>query len=196
EHVDPEAVGNRRVIPMSNQAGRANLVRRLTEAGLAVDPKDARLGPLLDTVKEREDLGYAYDSAAASFELLARRELGQLPEFFTVDRYRVTVERRFNAIGQRVTVSEAVVAVQIGGQRTVSVAESIDPETHQDQGPVNALSLALAKDLGPYQAHVAEMRLVDFRVRIIGAGTEAVTRVVLDATDASGDIWSTVGVSA
>ncbi|MEO0822430.1 MAG: alpha-isopropylmalate synthase regulatory domain-containing protein, partial [Pseudomonadota bacterium] len=196
EHVAPESVGNRRVIPMSNQAGRANLVRRLAEAGLAVDPKDPRLVGLLAEVKTREDQGYAYDSAAASFEILARRHLGLLPGFFTVDRYRVTAERRFNAIGERVTVSEAVVAVHLDGKRMISASESIDPETQADQGPVNALARALRKDLGRYQADIDDMRLVDFRVRIIGAGTEAVTRVLLDSADAAGNQWSTVGVSA
>ncbi|MEM9783420.1 MAG: citramalate synthase [Pseudomonadota bacterium] len=196
EHVDPAAVGNARVIPMSNQAGRANLVRRLAEAGIEAERDDPRLGRLLELVKTREEAGWAYDSAAASFEILARRILGIMPAFFTVDRYRVTVERRFNALGERVTASEAVVAVDIEGERRVSVAESIDPETREDQGPVNALARALITDLGPYQHLVANFRLVDFRVRIIGAGTEAVTRVLLDATDESGALWSTVGVSA
>ncbi|MEL6774526.1 MAG: citramalate synthase [Pseudomonadota bacterium] len=196
EHVDPALVGNARVIPMSNQAGRSNLLRRLAEAGIEADPKDPRLTRLLEQVKEREDQGFAYDSAQASFELLARRALGQLPSFFTVDRYRVTVERRFNALGERVTVSEAVVVVHIDGVRTISASESIDPETGADQGPVNALARALSKDLGRFQPLIEDLRLVDFRVRIIGAGTEAVTRVLLDSTDASGEVWSTVGVSA
>ncbi|MEM6489775.1 MAG: citramalate synthase [Pseudomonadota bacterium] len=196
EHVDPAAVGNRRIVPVSNQAGRANLVRRLAEAGIETKADDPRLARLLDRIKRREDDGYAYDSAAASFELLARRMLDQMPRFFAVDRYRVTVERRFNALGERVTVSEAVVAVSVDHERRVSVSESIDPVTQADQGPVNALALALRKDLGRYQRFIEDMRLVDFRVRIIGAGTEAVTRVLLDAGDGSGAVWSTVGVSA
>ncbi|MGF1553558.1 MAG: citramalate synthase [Paracoccaceae bacterium] len=196
EHVEPEAVGNARVIPMSNQAGRANLARRLQEAGLDVEASDPRLPGLLDLVKRREDEGYAYDSAAASFELLARRHLGQVPRFFEVRRYKVGVERRFNAIGERVTVSDAMVEVDVQGERMISAADSVDPETQADQGPVNALARALSKDLGRYQGHIEDMRLVDFRVRIIGAGTEAVTRVLIDAADDEGDLWSTVGVSA
>ncbi|MEM9765436.1 MAG: alpha-isopropylmalate synthase regulatory domain-containing protein, partial [Pseudomonadota bacterium] len=196
EHVAPESVGNARVIPMSNQAGRANLVSRLREAGLEVDPADARLPALLSEVKDREDRGYAYDSAGASFEILARRMLGQLPAFFEINRYRVIVERRFNALGERISLSEAVVEVTVDGRSMMSVATSMDPDSQSDQGPVNALALALSKDLGRYQRFIDDMRLVDFRVRIIGAGTEAVTRVLLDATDATGEVWSSVGVSA
>ncbi|MEM6421480.1 MAG: alpha-isopropylmalate synthase regulatory domain-containing protein, partial [Pseudomonadota bacterium] len=94
------------------------------------------------------------------------------------------------------TVSEAVVIVHLDGARMISASESIDPETGSDQGPVNALARALSKDLGRFQPLIEDLRLVDFRVRIIGAGTEAVTRVLLDSTDASGEVWSTVGVSA
>ena len=196
EHVPPKVVGNARFIPMSNQAGQSNLRKRLAKAGIAVAEGDPRLGAILEAVKAREDRGYAYDGAAASFELLARAMLGALPRFFEVERYRVTVERRQNAKGETITVSEAVVAVQVGGARVMSVSESQDPATRADQGPVNALARALAKDLGPYQAYIADMRLVDFRVRITSGGTEAVTRVVIDSEDGAGRRWSTVGVSA
>ena len=194
EHVDPEKVGNARIIPMSNQAGQSNLRARLAEAGIAVAAGDPALSRMLDLVKVREDQGYAYDSAQASFELLAREELGTLPRFFEVERYRVTVERRRNALGQRISVSEAVVVVQLGAQRTLSVSESFD-DTGADRGPVNALWRALAKDLGPYQAAIDDMALVDFRVRITGAGTDAATRVTIDSADGHGNRWSTVGVS-
>jgi 2-isopropylmalate synthase len=195
EHIPPEAVGNERVVPMSNQAGRANLVRRLAEAGIAADPRDKRLGDLLRHVKDREDQGFAYDSAQASFELLARRYLGQLPKFFQVDRYRVSVERRDDPHDGIVTVSEAVVVVHVDGERMISASESVDPLTHADQGPVNALARALRKDLGRYQEYIDDLKLVDFKVRIIGAGTEAITRVLIDSADARGNAWSTVGVS-
>lgn len=196
EHVPPEAVGNDRIIPMSNQAGLSNLRQRLTAAGIAVEPGDPRLAAILTEVKAREDRGFAYDGASASFDLLARGMLGQLPRFFEVERYRVTVERRTNARGDTITVSEAVVVARFGEERVMSVSESQDPVTHADQGPVNALSRALAKDLGPYQAYIADMRLVDFRVRITSGGTEAVTRVSIDSEDGRGRLWSTVGVSA
>ncbi|MEZ5779596.1 MAG: citramalate synthase [Paracoccaceae bacterium] len=194
EHVDPATVGNARVIPMSNQAGQSNLRARLVSAGIEVGAKDARLARILEVVKEREDQGYAYDGAQASFEILARRELGLLPDFFEVKRYRVTVERRKNKRDRMVTLSEAVVVVKIGGQKMLSVSESMD-ETGSDRGPVNALSKALAKDLGPYQAMIDDMRLVDFKVRITQGGTEAVTRVIIDSEDSEGHRWSTVGVS-
>ena len=195
EHIAPERVGNARVIPMSNQAGQSNLRARLEAAGIVVAAGDARMGRILEVVKEREDQGYAYDSAQASFELVARRELGLLPEFFEVKRYRVTVERRKNKYNRMVSLSEAVVVVKIGDQKMLSVSESMDAQG-TDRGPVNALAKALAKDLGPYQACIADMKLVDFKVRITQGGTEAVTRVIIDSEDAAGRRWSTVGVSA
>lgn len=194
EHIDPALVGNERIIPMSNQAGQSNLRARLAQAGIEVDPKDPRLAQILDVIKEREDQGYAYDGAQASFELIARRELGLLPAYFSVERYRVTVERKRTASGKMGHLSEAVVVVNIGGQRTLSVSEGI-VEDGSDGGPVNALSKALAKDLGPYQSVIDDMKLVDFRVRITQGGTEAVTRVTIDSEDGQGRQWSTVGVS-
>ena len=194
EHIDPGLVGNARVIPMSNQAGQSNLRARLAAAGIQVAPGDPRLARILDSIKEREDQGYAYDGAQASFELLARRELGLCPEFFEVKRYRVTVERRKNKYNQMVTLSEAVVVVKVGEQKVMSVSDSMD-ETGQDRGPVNALAKALAKDLGPYQAAIDDMKLVDFKVRITQGGTEATTRVIIDSEDGQGHRWSTVGVS-
>ena len=195
EHIPPESVGNERVIPMSNQAGQSNLRARLAQAGIEIDPKDPRLAGILDEIKRREDQGYAYDGAQASFELLARRELGLNPAFFEVKRYRVTVERRKNKYDRIVSLSEAVVVVKIGDQKMLSVSESMD-ETGTDRGPVNALSKALGKDLGPYQAVIDDMKLVDFKVRITQGGTEAVTRVIIDSEDGQGRRWSTVGVSA
>ena len=194
EHIDPATVGNARIIPMSNQAGQSNLIRRLSEAGLTVEKGDPALGTILEEIKAREAEGYSYDTAQASFELLARRALGQLPTFFEVKRYKVTVERRKNKYNRMVSLSEAVVVVKIGDQKMLSVSESMD-ETGADRGPVNALSKALAKDLGPYQSYIDDIRLVDFKVRITQGGTEAVTRVIIDSQDSTGRRWSTVGVS-
>ncbi|MBN9886364.1 citramalate synthase [Salipiger abyssi] len=195
EHIDPGAVGNRRVIPMSNQAGQSNLRRRLAEAGFEVEKGDPALPRILETIKAREAEGYTYDTAQASFELLAREELGRLPEFFEVKRYRVTIERRKNKYDKMVSLSEAVVVVKVDGVKKLSVSDSLDTDGH-DRGPVNALSKALAKDLGPYQAVIDDMRLVDFKVRITQGGTEAVTRVIIDSQDGAGRRWQTVGVSA
>ncbi|MCR9108085.1 MAG: citramalate synthase [Rhodobacteraceae bacterium] len=195
EHIDPGLVGNRRVIPMSNQAGQSNLRRRLAEAGFEVPDKDPALARILDRIKAREAEGYSYDTAQASFELLARDELGMLPEFFEVKRYRVTVERRKNKYNKMISHSEAVVVVKVDGDKKLSVSESMD-ELGNDRGPVNALSKALAKDLGRYQDLIDDMRLVDFKVRITQGGTEAVTRVIIDSEDGQGRRWATVGVSA
>ena len=195
EHIDPALVGNQRDIPMSNQAGQSNLRKRLKEANLIVERDDPALGRILELVKEREAQGYSYDTAQASFELLARRELGLCPDFFEVKRYKVSVERRKNKYNRMVSLSEAFVVVRIDGEKKMSVSESMD-ELGNDRGPVNALSKALAKDLGPYQAMIDDMNLTDYKVRITQGGTEAVTRVVIDCEDSKGRSWATVGVSA
>ena len=194
EHVPPESVGNARIVPMSNQAGQSNLKARLAQMGLEVSDKDA-LGRILDRIKLREGEGYSYDSAQASFELEARRELGLMPEFFEVERYRATVERRRDDKGNMSHLSEATVVVNIAGERHLSVSEGITADGG-DGGPVNALSKALVKDLGPYQAMIEDMELVDYKVRITQGGTEARTRVIIDYEDAGGRRWSTVGVSS
>lgn len=188
EHVPPELVGNQRKIAVSDQAGRSNILARLEEAGIAIDPRDMRVQRLLDEVKEREFLGYSYDGAEASFELLARRLLGEVPEFFTVESFRVLVERRYNAVGDLVTVSEATVKVNVDGEKFISVGEG--------NGPVNALDQALRKDLGKYSPFIEDLRLADFKVRILTSGTEAVTRVLIESMDGKGNRWFTVGVSA
>jgi 2-isopropylmalate synthase len=197
EHVDPSLVGNTRIVPMSNQAGQSNLRARLAEAGLMVPNDDKALPRILDRIKEKEAHGYSYDTAQASFELLAREEMGLLPHFFDVERYRVISERRRNAKGDLVVESEAVVTVQLaGGAKTTSYYKNENAHDMADAGPVNALAQALKKDLGPFQGVIDDMRLVDFKVRITNGGTEAVTRVIIDSEDGQGRQWSTVGVSA
>ncbi|MFT6911586.1 MAG: 2-isopropylmalate synthase [Paracoccaceae bacterium] len=195
EHVPPEVVGNARIVPMSNQAGQSNLRNRLAEAGISVEKGDPALLRILDNIKARESTGYSYDTAQASFELIALAELGQLPTFFEVKRYKVTVERRKNKYNRMVSLSEAMVVVKIGDLKVLSVSESLD-EGGADRGPVNALAKALGKDLGQFQSYIEDMRLVDFKVRITDGGTDAVTRVIIDSEDAAGRRWSTVGVSA
>ncbi len=188
EHVPPESVGNVRKLLVSNQAGRSNILAELARIGMEADKDDPRLGALLDQVKTKEAQGYAYEAADASFELLARRALGEVPDFFDVERFRVLVERRHNASGDLVTVSEATVKVQIGDQIMMNAGEG--------NGPVHALDQALRKDLGIYQPHIENVELVDFKVRILTAGTDAVTRVLIESHDRkSGRRWFTVGVS-
>ena len=187
EHVPPEAVGNRRKLLVSDQAGKSNVLAELDRIGLRVDKDDSRIARLLDVVKEREAMGYAYEAADASFELLARRVLGKVPNYFDVEKFDVTVEQRDNALGQRITVSLAVVKVKVDGEHLISAAEG--------NGPVNALDLALRKDLGKYQSYISGLELTDYRVRILNGGTEAITRVLIESQDETGERWTTVGVS-
>ena len=138
-------------------------------------------------MKEKEAAGYAYESADASFDLLARRTLGKVPDYFRVVQFDVNVEQRYNALAQRVTVAMAVVKVDVAGEMLISAAEG--------NGPVNALDVALRKDLGKYQRYIEGLKLVDYSVRILNGGTEAVTRVLIESEDETGERWTTVGVS-
>lgn len=187
EHVEPESVGNFRKVMVSDQGGKANFINELKRRGIRVEKDDPRLDTLISIVKERESSGYAYEGADASFELLAQRTLTSVPDFFQVESFRVMIERRFDSHGRLKTVSEAVVKTIIDGEMLMSVAEG--------DGPVNALDIALRKDLGKYQHEIGDLELADYKVRILNGGTEAITRVLIESTDASGARWWTVGVS-
>ncbi len=190
EHVDPEKIGNRRHVVVSDQSGRSNILARFREIGLEIDPDDEKLARLLKTVKEREFDGYAYDGAEASFELLARRALGTVPDYFRCSSFKVLDERRWDDKGNLITTSEATVKLDIGGEEHMTVAEG--------NGPVNALDAALRKVLTVIYPQLEDLRLVDYKVRILspGDGTRAVTRVMIESADKNGAHWSTVGVSA
>ncbi len=196
EHVQPESVGNARRVLVSDQAGKSNILAELERLGVPVAKDDVRVARLLVAVKDKEAQGYAYEGADASFELLARRVLGHVPDFFEVDRFRVDVERRHNAQGELETFSEATVRVTIDGQTLISAAEG--------NGPVHALYGALCKDLGKYQKIIDGIELLDFKVRVFQGGADAVTRVLIEFGDKArsdggedgGEIWTTVGVSA
>ncbi|OKH88973.1 citramalate synthase [Thalassospira sp. TSL5-1] len=194
EHIEPEKVGNQRHILVSDQAGRSNILARFREIGVEVDPKSEAVGKLVELVKQREFDGYAYDGAEASFELLARKAMGQLERYFRVTSFRVIDERRWvdEQDEQVITMSEATVKVVVGDEQFMSVAEG--------NGPVNALDAALRKVLltvPEYREVIAPIELIDYKVRIItrGDGTRAVTRVMIESRDAEGNSWSTVGVS-
>tara|TARA_R110002020_G_scaffold364263_3_gene576596 strand:- start:13541 stop:15160 length:1620 start_codon:yes stop_codon:yes gene_type:complete len=187
EHVPPESVGNFRKVMVSDQGGKSNFINALKQRGIEVGKNDPKLDKLISLVKEREATGYAYEGADASFELLAHRTLGRVPEFFSVTSFRVMVERRFDAMGRIRTVSEAVVKLVVDGVEMMSVAEG--------HGPVNALDIALRKDLGVYQSEIADLELADYKVRILNGGTEAITRVLIESADGAGARWWTVGVS-
>ena len=194
EHIQPDLVGNQRIIPMSNQAGLSNLKKRLIDCGISINNQEGKLPEILRVIKEKEDQGYSFDVAGASFELLALELLGRMPSYFNVKRYRVGVERRKNKYNKSISLSEAVVVVEIDGKKKLSVSESLD-KFGNDRGPVNALASALTKDLGKYQEVIRDMKLVDYKVRITAGGTEAVTRVLIDSEDSVGRRWSTIGVS-
>ena len=189
EHVPPESVGNQRHILVSDQAGRSNILSRLRESGIELDPKNPKVGRLLDDVKEREFQGYAYDGAEASFELMARRALETVPIYFRLQSFRILDERRFTPRGELETLSEATVKILVNGELVMAVDEG--------NGPVNALDGALRKALAPFYPELADIRLVDYKVRILTSreGTGAVTRVMIESTDAEGRRWTTVGVS-
>ena len=188
EHVPPEATGNLRKVLISDQGGKSNLAAELERIGVTIGRNDPRLGRVLEEVKEKEAQGYAFEGADASFFLLAKRILREVPEYFSVERFKVNVERRYNANGELVTFSEATVKLKVGEDVLISAAEGT--------GPVNALDLALRKDLGRYQALIGGLRLVDYKVRIFQGGTDAVTRVLIESADETGERWTTVGVSA
>ncbi len=190
EHIDPETVGNARHIVVSDQAGRSNVLARFREVGIEVDPKNPKIQALLEEVKQREHDGFAYDGAEASFELLARRALDGVPEYFRLVSFRVMDERRWNARGELITLSEAIVKLDVGKRHYMTVAEG--------NGPVNAMDNALRKALTPVYPQLDDLHLVDFKVRILtpGGGTGAVTRVMIESADSDGHRWSTIGVSA
>jgi 2-isopropylmalate synthase len=189
EHIPPERVGNERVILVSDKAGRANLLARLKQLGLENIAENARIEALVALVKERETEGYAYEGADASFELLARRHLTEVPEYFKLESFRVMDERRWNARGELITLSEATIKLHVKGRRILTVSEG--------NGPVNALDKALRKALSGRYPVLKDIRLTDYKVRILtpGQATAATTRVMIESRDGAGNVWNTIGVS-
>jgi 2-isopropylmalate synthase len=196
EHVIPGTVGNRRRLLVSDQAGKSNvwaeldrsgLLEELAGIGIMIDKDDQRIARLLDELKRREASGYSYENAQTSFEVLARRSLGLVPNYFDVLQFDVNVEQRYNALGEKVSVAMAVVKVRIGQETFISAAEG--------RGPVNALDMALRKDIAKFAPYIEQLKLTDYRVRILNAGTEAVTRVLVECEDESGERLHTIGVS-
>jgi 2-isopropylmalate synthase len=188
EHVEPETVGNARRVLVSDQGGRSNVLSELKRLGLELSRDDPRIVRVLDEVKRKEAQGFAFEGAEASFYVLVKRMLGEVPAYFDVERFSVNVERRYNAMGELVTDSEAIVRVRVGDEVLISAAEG--------NGPVNALDLALRKDLGRYKDLIQDLELIDYKVRIYQGGSDAVTRVLIEFADRSGERWTTIGVSA
>ncbi len=198
EHITPEIVGNRRKIVVSDQAGKANLNAQLNELNLhSGNYSDETLDKILAQVKKHEAQGYSYEDAAASLALLVLKETENNPQFYKIKRFRVLDEKRWNAIGNEVIESEAIVALV---DKNENSSEKLTVAT-SSQGPVNALDQALRKGLIEIYPSLKSLRLVDYKVRIIppdkkSSGTEATTRVAIDFMDKDGVSWTTVGVSA
>ena len=187
EHIDPEEVGNTRNIVVSDQAGKSNIISRLKTIGIDVKNNDPKVKKLLDEVKDREFIGYSYDGADASFELLARRIMGKIPRYILINEYDVSVQK--NLAGK--IVSSAKAHLEIDGEKIVCEGEG--------NGPVNALDNAIRQNidkLNKYSKYLKDLKLVDYKVRILNTGTEAVTRVSIESTDSKGKNWFTIGVSA
>jgi 2-isopropylmalate synthase len=182
EHIDPALVGNARELLVSELAGRASVIEKAGAMGLALD--DATAARVIGRVKELEHAGYQFEAADGSLELLLRRETGGYEPLFELESWRVIVEQRADGAVQ----TEATIKIWIDGERRVQIAEG--------NGPVNALDRALRAAIGEVHPHLADIELVNFKVRILdeNKGTGAVTRVLLDASDGA-EVWGSIGVS-
>jgi 2-isopropylmalate synthase len=180
EQIDPALVGNRRDLLVSELAGRATVSEKARELGLEVDATR-----VIDRVKELEHEGYSFETADGSFELLLRKEAGAYEPLFRLESWRCIVEQR--ADGKVDT--EATIKIFVDGERYVRTAEG--------NGPVNALDRALRDALTEIHPHLADLELVNFKVRILDEtkGSQAVTRVLLDTSDGAGEVWGSIGLN-
>ena len=187
EHINPEDVGNSRNIIISDQAGKSNIISRLKTIGIDIKENDPKIKKLLEEVKDREFIGYSYDGADASFELLARRIIGEIPRYILIKEYDVSVKK--SSSGKIVSIAKA--QLEVDGKKIICEGEG--------NGPVNALDNAIRQNvdrLTKYSKYLKDLKLVDYKVRILNTGTEAVTRVSIESTDSKGKNWFTIGVSA
>ena len=187
EHINPEDVGNVRNILVSDQSGKSNIVSRLKSIGVNFKQDDPRIKKLLEEVKDREFIGYSYDGADASFELLARRIIGEIPRYISIKEYDVSVKK--NSVGEIISTAKAKLEVD----KKLILCEG------EGNGPVHALDNAIRNNvdkLAKYSQYLKDLKLVDYKVRILNTGTEAVTRVSIESTDSKGKNWFTIGVSA
>jgi 2-isopropylmalate synthase len=185
EHIEPEKVGNRQRVLVGELAGRANIMLKARTLGIKLDEKSPEALKVLEQVKALENQGYEFEAADASFELLARKALHQYRPFFELVEYHVSIRRNPQS---NYDVSEATLKLKVNGEKKYVVAEG--------DGPVNALDAALRAALFPFYPHIAQMRLTDYKVRIIDSrnGTAAKTRVFIETTEGDNS-WATVGVS-
>ena len=187
EHIAPEIVGNSRNVVISNQAGRSNILNQLNK--LKIELKKDDINNILDIIKEKEAEGYSFDTALASFELLVRRQLGHFEDFYNLEKFKVTDERRWNAKGSLVTEAEATVFLKVNDSNIMTVGIG--------NGPVNAIDSALRKALIDYYPTLKDLKLTDYKVMILSSekGTGAITRVLIESSDSSNTHWTTIGVS-
>ena len=186
EHINPEEVGNSRNIVVSDQSGQSNIMSRLNSIGINVQKSDPKIKKLLDEVKDREFIGYSYDGADASFELLARRIIGTIPRYISINDYEVTVKKK----SKDEIVSFAKATLVVDNNSILCEGEG--------NGPVHALDNAIRNNidkLAKYSEYLKDLKLVDYKVRILNTGTEATTRVSIESTDSKGKNWFTIGVS-
>ena len=186
EHINPEEVGNSRNIVVSDQSGKSNIISRLKTIGIEIKETDPKIKKLLDEVKDREFIGYSYVGADASFELLARRIIGEIPRYISIKEYDVSVKK--DSSGK--IISSAKAQLEVDGEKIICEGEG--------NGPVNALDNAIRQNvnrLNKYSEYLKDLKLVDYKVRILNTGTEAVTRVSIESTDSNGKNWFTIGVS-
>ena len=186
EHIDPSIVGNQRQIVISEQSGKSNIIAKLKSAGIELNEDDQSIQKILDRVKEREFTGYTYDGADASFELLVKKVLGKFTEFFDTKSFKINIE---NSGSEGSTLSKAEVIFLIGRTEVSGSGEG--------NGPINALDNAIRNSFesSGYASYVKDLNLIDYKVRILNTGTDAVTRVSIESIDKNGKSWFTVGVS-
>ncbi|RED56228.1 citramalate synthase [Cohnella lupini] len=184
EHIEPHLVGNKQRVLVSELAGQSNILSKAQEMGLDVNPESMKSRQVIDRIKELEHQGYQFEGADASLELLLRDAYGGSVQEFTVDSFKIMVEK---TAGQMVT--EAIVKISVAGEQVYTVAEG--------NGPVNALDNALRKALVQFYPGIRDVHLSDYKVRVLDEkdATAAKVRVLIESTDFK-DTWSTVGVSS
>jgi 2-isopropylmalate synthase len=185
EHMDPTMVGNSQTILVSDMSGQSNILAKAAELGFSFQKGAPEVSAILKTVKETEALGYEFEAADASFDLLIRRTLGRITRLFDLKEYHCSFRQSED---HKFTTCEATVKLLVNGTAEYTVEEG--------DGPVNALDAALRKALRPFYSWIDSVRLADYKVRIIDGsrGTAAKTRVLVVSTDGT-STWGTVGVS-
>ena len=184
EHIRPDLVGNIQRIVVSELSGRSTLTMKAREMGIDLDDRPETLAELLKRIKELEHVGYQFEAADGSFEILVRKELGTYKSFFRLESFRVIMEKREDGK----VMTEATVKIHVGGRRLIATAEG--------NGPVNALDRAIRLAIGRSFPALKDIELNDYKVRVLDEkkGTAAVTRVLIDASDGEKS-WGTIGVS-